>query len=305
MHNICKKSLIKIYFAQAWGFTSKQLLAEYKQQSPNNSSIWNNYIIGTDNIDDADILIIQDNCDIKELQRFEKSRRYYFSREALDRRSYHIYKKLGIVDCSFWNNDNSYLWTKWVYNRKSTGPSPGINKTYDELVLIEPPIKKKKVCCILSNKASCAGHILRKKFMQFLSTKYKIDIYGNVEFANCVLENNDKFKCLMQYEYCMAFDNQDDIAKFFGTQFTDSILCYTIPIYWGGSNSRLKTYFPEKSFETINIRNVKSINKVIQILDNSNYEERLDALKEARNNILNKYNMWPTIEMEIKKHIIN
>ena len=291
-----KKLQFYIYFPPLWGFTSKQLLDDYKRQTPNETAIWNNFICGTDNINKADILIIQDQCTLSELNKFPLEKRYYFSREAMDRNSYHQFKPYGFIDCSFWNNKESYLWTKWIYNNKNAG---GIGKTYDQLINLPPPNKTKKICCILSNKTNSPGHLLRTQFMQKLSQIIDIDIYGTVKFANCSLENNDKFECLSQYEYCMAFDNQDDIVKFFGTQFTDSVLSYTVPIYWGGSNDKLPEYFPLKSFETINIKDNKSIDKVIDILNSNNYNQRIEDLKTARNLILNKYNMWPTIEAEI------
>ena len=153
----------------------------------------------------------------------------------------------------------------------------------------------------------CEGHQLRINFMFILMQKYNnlIDLYGDLPFANKKLKNNEKFDCLIDYEYCIAFDNQNDIIKFFGTQFTDSILCYTIPIYWGGSNEVLKNYFPEKSFETIDIRSPDSLIKIINIITESNYVDRIEELKIARLNILNKYNVWPTIKTEIQNNIIN
>ena len=299
-----KKLLLKLYFPPAWGWTSRQLLDDYKRQTPNNSGCWNNFLEGTDNIDDADILIIQDECSIKEFNHFEPNNRYYFSREALDRHSYYKYKDTGLIDCSFWNKKDSYLWTKWIYNNKNTG---GIGKSYDELKAILPPIKTKKVCCILSNKRVNEGHNLRVDFMSSMMKKYghKIDLYGGVDCANLHMLNNDKFECLKQYEYCIAFDNQDDIEKFFGTQFTDAMLCYTVPIYWGGSNNQLIKYFPLLSFETFNVRDLNEMDRIISIVNSNSYESRLNAICEARNKIIEKYNMWPTIEYEIKNNESN
>ena len=77
------------------------------------------------------------------------------------------------------------------------------------------------------------------------------------------------------------------------TQFTDSILYWTVPIYWGGAD--LSRFFPEDSFIQIDIRKPDEVNKVIEIIQNDDYESRIPALKEARNLILNKYNMWPMI----------
>ena len=120
-----------------------------------------------------------------------------------------------------------------------------------------------------------------------------IDLYGSINFANKELKDNDKFYALSNYKYCLAFDNQDTIKNFFGTQFTDSILYWTVPIYWGGAD--LNRFFPEDSFIQIDIRKPDEVNKVIEIIQNDDYESRIPALKEARNLILNKYNMWPMI----------
>jgi hypothetical protein len=294
-----KELCFNICFSPAWGFTSKELTQDYLLQSPNSSGKWQ-HIKSVYNIDEADILIIQDNCDIDTFNKFKKTRRFYFSREAIDRISYPMYKNLGITDCSFWNKDGSYLWTKWIYKNKYAG---GIGKTYDELINLKSMNKTKKICCILSNKTMNEGHILRKHFMYEFMRKYPdyIDLYGTCEFANKTLKDNDKFECLKNYEYCIGFDNQDEIKNFFGTQMTDSILCWTIPIFWCGT--KLDNYFPEKSFISFNVRDWNEIDRLYNLLNNDSYKERLKDLKNARLNILNKYNMWPTIVNEINKNI--
>ena len=57
----------------------------------------------------------------------------------------------------------------------------------------------------------------------------------------------------------------------------------------------MSRFFPEDSFIQIDIRKPDEVNKVIEIIQNDDYESRIPALKEARNLILNKYNMWPMI----------
>lgn len=297
-----KKLDFKIYFPPNWGLSSKDIIEQYIPQTPNNDGKWD-IISYVTNIDEADILIIEDTCDKKILSNFKKNRIFYFSREALDTKSYKIYKNMGITDCSFWNNMDSYLYTKWHYKKKINGVSPGICKTYDELINLKPINKNKKICCILSNKNLNEGHILRKKFMYQFMKKYPnyIDLYGTCDFANKKLKNNDKFECLKQYKYCIGFDNQDNIKKFFGTQLTDAILCWTIPVFWCGTD--LNNYFPNKSFISFDCRNLNEIDRLYNILINDNYNDRLEDLKEARLNILNKYNMWPTIVSEINKNL--
>jgi hypothetical protein len=139
--------------------------------------------------------------------------------------------------------------------------------------------------------------------MKEFTRKYPdfIDLYGTCDFSNKKLKDNDKFECLKNYKYCIGFDNQDDIKKFFGTQMTDAVLCWTIPLFWCGAD--LKNYFPEKSFISFNVRDLNEIDRLYNLLKNDNYEDRLEDLKEARLKILNKYNMWPTIVNEINKNL--
>ena len=45
--------------------------------------------------------------------------------------------------------------------------------------------------------------------------------------------------------------------------------------------------------------------EVIEILENDNYKDRLDDLRQARQLILDKYNLWPTIYRAITKGNLN
>ena len=282
--------MVKVYFAPNWGLTSEQMISDYIKQTPGSIGKWGSIQVVTNPVE-AEYLIIQDQCDTETLSYFTEDKRLYFSREAMDSVSINSYP--NTKKYSYWDN-SGFLWTKWWYPNKSSG---GINKTYDELSSEDnvPYEKTKLLSCVQSNKTATEGHRLRYNFLvDFLNTKPDlIDLYGSINFANKELNDNDKFYALSNYKYCLAFDNQDTIKNFFGTQFTDSILYWTVPIYWGGAD--LNRFFPEDSFIQIDIRKPDEVNKVIEIIQNDDYESRIPALKEARNLILNKYNMWPMI----------
>ena len=72
------------------------------------------------------------------------------------------------------------------------------------------------------------------------------------------------------------------------------MLRWCIPIYWGGGN--LKKYFPEKSFIKIDINDKNCIDDLVNLIENDDYYDRINDLREAKYLILNKYNMWPTIK---------
>tara|TARA_Y100000034_G_scaffold74376_1_gene89498 strand:- start:13 stop:942 length:930 start_codon:yes stop_codon:yes gene_type:complete len=282
----------KIYFVPNWGLTSEQMVDDYKNQTPDCSGVWED-IQYTLNPNEADYLIIQDECNKDLWDKFEPEQRLYFSREALTPNSIDNFPEEECQHFSFWD-ETGYLWTKWWYPNKSSG---GINMTYDELVNLEPMGEKLyDISCILSNKEMCYGHSRRKKFVFEFSSKKRnfMDIYGSVICNNKMLENNDKRSGLMNYNYHLAFDNQDTIKDFFGTQFTDALLCWTVPIFWGGGDGH--KYFPEGSYETFNVDDYDEIDRIVDIVESGDYLSRLPAIKKARELILNKYNMWPTIK---------
>ena len=282
---------IKIYFAPNWGLSPEQMLIDYKKQSPNELGIWKN-IESTTNINEAEYLIIQDSCDSVLLNKFPKDKRLYFSREAMDSESHKKYTNDIVNKFSYWD-DSGYLWTKWAY----PGTLGGVNKTLDELISEDETrsTKDKLISCIQSNKQTTSGHKLRWNFLdKFMKEKPNVlDLFGTIEFNNKELKNNDKYHGLAEYKYSLAFDNQNIIKNFAGSQITDSILYYTVPIYWGGCD--LGKFFPDGSYISMDIEKEGEIDRIHDLIINDDYKARLPALKEARNLILHKYNMWPML----------
>lgn len=284
----------KIYFAPTDWASSKVLLDEYRYQTPGNKGIWED-LHGTDNLEEADYVIIQDfTTEKNKLDRFDKSQLIYFSREALDTYSINNYPSDRYTHFSYWNG-TGYLFTRWIYKKQGYG---GTTKDYDQLSNEIIPPKSKELCCILSDKEMNEGHKLRQSFTKEFLNKYPFDLYGSVKFRNKQLRGNDKFNTLKDYKYCLGYDNQDNIKDFFGTQFTDSILAECCPIFWCGAD--LSKHFPEGSFIQIDIRKENEIDRVINILKNDDFEKRIPAIKEAKHLLLNKYNVWPTIKSIVK-----
>lgn len=285
----------KIYFAKNWGLTSEQMCKNYIMQTPNSSGVWKDIQV-TYNLKEADYLIIEDNCSIEEAKHFNNKTRIYFSREALDILSHKRYPSRHFIRSSFWDS-TGYLYTKWMYGAGACG---GINMTYDELKVEKMPNKNKLISTIQSNKTITPTHRDRVAFVCAMAKNYDLHVYGSINCKNRDLPKNNKRFALDEYKYSLSFDNQVNIENFFGTQFTDSILRWTVPLYGGGAN--LSKFFPEKSFIKFNPSDLSEIHRVKNIIENNNdYKDRIDALCEARELILNKYNIWPTIKNIINK----
>jgi hypothetical protein len=98
--------------------------------------------------------------------------------------------------------------------------------SYDELIAESPVEKTKSIACVLSNKVINEGHRLRIDFAKKIidEESFSLDLFGGVSFKNKKFIDNNKRDSLDDYKYCLAFDNQDIIRDFFGTQFTDAVL---------------------------------------------------------------------------------
>lgn len=283
----------KIFFAPNWGLTSAQMLDDYRHQSPGNSGVWNS-ISATLNPEEADFLIIQDLCDFDLWSMFKPEQRLYFSREALTPRVIDKYPDDLCEHFSFWDG-TGMLWVKWWYPNKFSG---GINMTYDQLKRLDPVKKTESLSGILSGKTLCEGHHLRNTFVAKFKESYSdFHLYGRTPHANRTLQEDDKSSGILDYKYHLAFDNQDTIVDFFGTCMTDAVLLWSLPIFWGGGD--VNKYFPEGACVKFDVRDEKEVNRIIDFIENDDYESHLDDLAEARDLILDNYNMWAVIEDSI------
>ena len=288
--------MFKVFFAPAWGQSSEQMVEVYKLQAPNNLPKWED-METTFNVYEANYLVIQDYTTSPEIvDLFDPSKIYYFGRETPGLGPIDNYD--GKANVFSWRNGSGYLYTKWHYPKGFAGL--GENRTYDDLHNQQvPPLKTRNISCIQSNKRSVEGHVKRLAFLQEFMRRCpdKLDLYGSNEFSNSILEDDNKYNALNSYKYNIAFDN-GSYKDYFATQFTDAILSWCIPVYWGCPN--ISKYFPEKSYIEIDIENHNEIDRIVDLIENDDYESRIDDLTKARNLILNKYNLWPTIYNSIK-----
>ena len=145
------------------------------------------------------------------------------------------------------------------------------------------PEKIYAASCIASDLTHLKGQKQRYRFINFLKAGIPgIHYYG--KGSNYI---NDKSQGLFPYRYSIAIENTS-IPHYFTEKINDCFLAYCIPLYFGCTN--IEKYFPERSFIRINIHEPeKTIRQIQDILANDDWNARLDALKEARHLVLNKY----------------
>lgn len=289
--------MINIIFYCNWGNEPKELLNRYKLMTLDNIGIWNN-LKGVSNIDEADVVIFLEGIP-KHFNLNINKKIICFPREPLIKKNWET-----IPFLSHYTYDNLICVV--------TNPQ-FINKDYTFLKNLPYKESTKSFSAIISNKKSGLEYELRIKTLISLSKKYPYicDIYGagwNNELGisykgklGCYHNNKNKnaltkYDGLIDYRYSLCIENCS-IKNYFTEKITDSILCWTIPIYYGCTN--IQDYFPKDSYYWVDITKPNCLDEIIEIVNKPITEKNIAALKEARDLILNKYNIWSFIEKMI------
>ncbi len=154
---------------------------------------------------------------------------------------------------------------------------------YTYLNKLSPPVKSKSISCIASNLKQLEGHRLRTGFVKKLRQQIpQIEFFGKgTHFLP------DKMDGLMPYRYSIAIENSSQ-PFYFTEKINDCFLAYTVPVYYGCKN--ISRYFPERSYIQIDIENPEqALKKIASLINGDDWQSRLEAVKEARELVLNKY----------------
>lgn len=144
------------------------------------------------------------------------------------------------------------------------------------------------------------GHILRMNFLNQLIADHPsmIDLYGRGDFSGPYYkgEIDDKWDALAPYRYSLAIENHHG-PNYFSEKIVDALLAWCLPIYWGCTN--IEEYLPKRSYIEIDIEDSNAPDKIRKILKEDPWEDRLDAIAEARQRILDEHQLFPTVEQHL------
>src|SRR5262249_40250739 len=107
-----------------------------------------------------------------------------------------------------------------------------------------------------------------------------------------------KAEAVIPYKYSIAIEN-NTIEHFWTVKIADVFLGNAFPFYWGGPG--LEKYFPAGSFEYLDPSDAKaSAEQIVRAIAERRWEERLPLIQEARQRVLNEYNLlneiWKVIQ---------
>ena len=171
---------------------------------------------------------------------------------------------------------------------------PGGLVIYDKLCSLDFLKKNKTLSTVVSAKWK---H--RNLFLENLSPLIKFDAYGGYGIKSLVGANyqgpvKNKENGIKDYSYSIALENSSQ-QNYFTEKIIDCLLLWTIPIYWGCPN--IGDFFPKHSYYNIDLDKPED---VINIINRPIEKKHIEAMKEARNLILNKYNIWVAVEQLLK-----
>ena len=174
----------------------------------------------------------------------------------------------------------------WHYGLLS-GTSHGHSLDFDELRALPRPAKTKLLSVLCSAKAVSADHRRRLEFVRYLQSEFgdQIDVFGSG-----IRPIADKSEAIWTYKYHVVLENAHS-DHFMSEKLPDAFLGWSYPIYFGGNEAYHR--FPEGSFTAIDIyQPEQALNVIHNVLVNETYENSLDRIAEARNNVLMKHNLF-------------
>ena len=247
-------------------------------------------IRGTNQIDEADYYVIMDDIPLKYVEMVDKlpdNRKIYFQREPPE-------IKARRTDISKFLHQGIYI--KGHYHVCI----PWIRHPFQVNPIFEG---RDSIVTICSSKCKTLGQQQRLDLIRRLEVSdINIDIYGR-GLEDIIIKNNKykgiiegkcKYAILSKYQYALCIENSQH-ENYFTEKIVDCFLSLTMPIYWGCPN--LYKFFPQNSYYQLKKLNAyeKNISKIRAIVKTPLTEERKSALRQARQLVLYRYNIWPTL----------
>lgn len=276
----------KVYFPSSWGLTAQVLEETYRRLLPQDEEELR--IVST--LEDCDYVIVQDSTE----DQIPKDKKVVF----FQREPEHVHRYT-------YSGDN--LYRSWCHS-DGDGWMPQtwwLSLSHKELSDLEYPNKQYRLSFVDSGRAELPGHRNRLSALQdIINHVSDIHAWGKITEGR---QNNGIFKtplpyrakekAFLKYKYAMVIEN-GSTPHYFSEKMIDPMLCWTTPIYWGCS--KIDKYFPKGSY--IQIKDLKPGigQEVSTIIQSDFHEQNKEALAEARDLILNKYNLIPTIKEALR-----
>ncbi|MDO9582348.1 MAG: glycosyltransferase family 10 [Desulfomicrobium sp.] len=280
-----------IAFTNNWNQSPRSQLERYIYFTPSHNGVWKN-LKAIENPQHADFLIIMDGIPFESQEKLiQHPNKIFFQREPSE-----------IKPITFPLNKTIYAGTYEHHFHIATWM---LKVPVQKLKTLPPPHEWRTLSAIMSGKRRTPAQTLRLNVLKHACELIpEIDVYGRdldqLNIKNSykgALNYNDfcKFKGLYGYSYSLAFENSFH-ANYFTEKIIDCFLSWTKPLYWGCPN--IDHYFPKDSYAIIDIESPEAAKQIAYEISKP---VNIDALKEARELVLEKYSLWPSIRRVIDR----
>lgn len=309
-----------------WNSTQEDLCKEFFKQSQNNLGKWNNIQMVTHNNPDYYVILnglltdkLPCECNKIILLQMEPPfrlcldntdiRTFYFNGDTnkLEHRNFDENNKFKPHDIWLSNNDNFFSTNILPHYRQ--GYHWQLQYNYNTLINFSPT-KTKVLSSIICNLTYIYGHKKRVNFLKYLDKiNVPIDIFGkkynSTKYADQNIFNELKNykgslprwsaeQGLDSYKYTFNAENCSEI-NYYTEKVNNSILCECLLFYWGCPN--LENYIDSRAFIRLDIDKPEESVKIIEnSIKNNEWEKRIDIIRNEKKKILNKLQLFPTIE---------
>ncbi len=164
--------------------------------------------------------------------------------------------------------------------------------------------KTNRMSIISSNYGHKLNYLKRHAlFRGLLATDLDIHFFGrdwNLQDPRYKGSPHNKSDGIVNYEYSIAIENSNYV-NYLTEKFFDCTVCNTVPIYYGCPN--VDDIYPSDSFIKLDFSDSieKTVEQVVDVFKNDNYQNRLPHLLEAKDLYYTKYNMFNFLEQLIKQ----
>ncbi len=271
--------------------------ASFFRQAPGASSTVNGvkFSVGLDVPDDTDVLLVVGRGSFSIPTKLPRERTVFCEVEpdAVNPRNSRFLNQFGLVVTSSEKDLETEKWQEsnfsgWFVGVEFSDQGIKYTKDYDWFADLTPKNRVDKVSIVTSNKnhKKRPYYEMRLKFIQQLQEIIPdhLELYGR-GFRSVV----DKAEVLLPYKYHLALENCT--GRFIWTEkIADPFLCWSYPFYFGCTN--LENDLPPDSFSYIDLEDPRdSAEKMVQAIQNKQWEKSLESIKEARKLILNELNI--------------
>lgn len=172
---------------------------------------------------------------------------------------------------------------------------------YDELFYENLYNKSNQFSIINSNLNNLPGHILRNKFINYLTDKIEFDLYGRSYQNNKNYKGSLNKKCdgLNSYKYTFNCEN-DFENNYFTEKILDGIFCECLTFYYGCPN--IKDFIDDRCFVQLDLNDFEySLKMIKDFIKYDLFKDRLIYIREEKQRIVNDLNVLNIINNILEK----